>query len=57
MEVRSWFLNEFPQVKDELIAHRQKVQAILDEAEKKASQRKLEKLMAELAPSPLTLVA
>ena len=57
MEVKSWFLNVFPQVKDELIAHRQKVQAILDEAEQKASQRKLEKLVAELAPSTLSLVA
>lgn len=57
MEVKSWFLKEFPQVKDELIAHRAKVQAILDEAEAKAEKREAEKLLAQQTANTLSLVA
>lgn len=57
MEVKGWFLKEYPQVKDEIVAHRQRVQAILDEAEEKAAKREAEKLLAQLAPETLSLVA
>ena len=57
MEVKSWFLKEFPQVKDELVAHREKIQAILDEAEAKAEKREAEKLLAQQTANALSLVA
>ena len=57
MKVKSWFLKEFPQVKDELVAHRAKVQAILDEAEAKAEKREAEKLLAQQTANTLSLVA
>ena len=36
-EIKSWFLNSFPEIKAERKAYREKVQAILDEAKSKVA--------------------